>query len=146
MPCHGLLHLDDGGPSTGKSSIGSRIAKRPPEAACGGPDFLSAPFFWATAENWRDRASLRRWERPVDWDVREIDPRIPDRGCAHIRRPAGGVREGLPLVASGPVDPVLMPCEMGSLPQAETALAGSVSGARATRVEPGRPQAGSPSN
>jgi len=37
-----------------------------------------------------------------------------------------------------------MPREMGSLPKAETASAGSVSGAKALRIEPGRPQAGSP--
>jgi hypothetical protein len=54
------------------------------------------------------------------------------------------VREGLPLVASGPVDPVPDALREGSLPKAKTAAAGFVSGAKASRVEPGRPQAGSP--
>jgi hypothetical protein len=36
---------------------GSRIVKRPPEAASGGTDFLTRPFR-ATAENWRGRDVL----------------------------------------------------------------------------------------
>jgi hypothetical protein len=36
---------------------GSRIAQRPPEAASGGTDFLTAPFR-VSAENWRGRDVL----------------------------------------------------------------------------------------
>ena len=95
-----LLHLDDGDPATGKSSIGSRIAQRPPQAASGGTDFLSAPSFRATAENWRGRAVLeamgaasrlgRQRDRPaspvVDAPISGDQPAGFARGCPSWHR------------------------------------------------------------
>jgi len=69
------------------------------------------PIFWRRppGRRWKiggTAMSLRRWERPVNWAVREIETRIPARGCgqypATSRR---GARGGCPSSLREPVDP-----------------------------------------
>lgn len=69
---------------------------RPPEVVSGGTDFLTMSPFGRRLKIGGAALSLRRWERSVDWDVREID-RVPPRDASLSGdQPAGSAR-GIPL-------------------------------------------------
>lgn len=78
----------------GKSNIGAGIAKRPPEAASGGADFLSAPF-GRRPKIGGAAMSLRRCERHVQWAVRVNATTAPPGAVPYPATSRQGAR-GLP--------------------------------------------------